>query len=201
MAPWRRELRDLGVLAAPLVLAQLAQNGMSVVDTLMVGRLGPSQLAGIALGGTLFTFVLIVCVGMLYAVGPMVAQAHGAHRPDEAARAARQGLWLALALSVPGVLVFVEARPLLLMTGQDPVIAAASGAYLRAMAWGFPFVLAFTALRGYLEGHGDARPILAVAALGVVLNVVANDVLMFGRLGLPRLGLVGTGYATSVVYA
>ncbi len=201
MAPWRRELRDLGVLAAPLVLAQLAQNGMSVVDTLMVGRLGPSQLAGIALGGTLFTFVLIVCVGMLYAVGPMVAQAHGAHRPEEAARAARQGLWLALALSVPGVLVFVEARPLLLMTGQDPIIAAASGAYLRAMAWGFPFVLAFTALRGYLEGHGDARPILAVAALGVALNVAANDVLMFGRLGLPRLGLVGTGYATAVVYA
>ncbi|HKI57274.1 MAG TPA: MATE family efflux transporter [Trueperaceae bacterium] len=201
MAAWRRELRDLSLLAAPLVLAQLAQNGMSVVDTLMVGRLGPQQLAGIALGGTLFTLMLIVCMGVLYAVGPMVAHAHGGSRPEEAARATRQGFWLALALSVPGVVVFVLARPLLLLTGQEPAVAAASGGYLRAMAWGFPFALVLTALRGFLEGHGDTRPILLVAALGVALNVFANDVLMFGRLGFPRLGLVGTGYATAVVYA
>ncbi len=200
MAAWRTELRDLSVLAGPLVLAQLAQNGMSVVDTLMVGRLGPRELAGIALGSSMFSFVLVVSMAVLFAVGPMVAQAHGGRRPDEAARATRQGVWLALALSVPGILLFVEAGPLLLLAGQDPATAAASAAYLRAMAWGFPFVLLLTALRGFLEGHGDTRPILAVAALGVVLNVVGNELLMFGRLGLPRLGLVGTGYATSVVY-
>ena len=201
MASWRRELRDLSLLAAPLVLAQLAQNGMSVVDTLMVGRLGPHALAGIALGGTLFTLMLILCMGVLFAVGPMVSHAYGGQRPEEAARAARQGLWLALALSVPGVLVFVFARPLLLLTGQEPGVAAASGGYLRAMAWGFPFALVLTSLRGFLEGHGDTRPILVVAALGVGLNVLANDVLMYGRFGFPRLGLVGTGYATAVVYA
>ncbi len=205
MAPrrstWGHELRGLSLLAVPLVLAQLAQNGMSVVDTLMVGRLGAHQLAGIALGSTLFTLVLIVCMGVLFAVGPMVAQAHGGGRPEEAGRAARQGLWLALGLTVPGVLVFVYARQLLLLTGQEPSVAAASGAYLRAMAWGFPFALVLTALRGFLEGQGDTRPILAVAAVGVALNVLANDVLMFGRLGLPRLGLVGTGYATALVYA
>ncbi len=191
----------MSLLAAPLVLAQLAQNGMSVVDTLMVGRLGPRDLAGIALGGSTFTFVLILCMAVLFAVGPMVAQAHGARRPEDAARATRQGLWMALALSVPGVIVFLEAGPLLVLTGQDAVTAAVSADYLRAMAWGFPFALAFTALRGFLEGQGDTRPILIVAALGVGLNVVANEALMFGRLGLPRLGLVGTGYATSIVYA
>lgn len=200
MAPWRRELRELSLLAAPLVLAQLAQNGMSVVDTLMVGRLGAQALAGIALGGTLFTLMLILCMGVLFAVGPMVAHAHGSQRPDEAGRAARQGLWLALGLSVPGLLVFIFARPLLLLTGQEQGVAAASGAYLRAMAWGFPFVLLLASLRGFLEGHGDTRPILVVAALGVALNVLANNVLMFGRFGFPRLGLVGTGYATAVVY-
>jgi multidrug resistance protein, MATE family len=201
MAAWRREFRAMSLLAAPLVLAQLAQNGMSVVDTLMVGRLGPRDLAGIALGGSTFTFVLILCMAVLFAVGPMVAQAHGARRPEDAARATRQGLWMALALSVPGVIVFLEAGPLLVLTGQDAVTAAVSADYLRAMAWGFPFALAFTALRGFLEGQGDTRPILIVAALGVGLNVVANEALMFGRLGLPRLGLVGTGYATSIVYA
>jgi MATE family multidrug resistance protein len=201
MAVWRREFREMGLLAVPLVLAQLAQNGMSVVDTLMVGRLGARDLAGIALGGSTFTFVFILCMAVLFAVGPMVAQAHGGRRPEDAARATRQGLWMALALSVPGVIVFLEAGPLLVLAGQDAATAAASAAYLRAMAWGFPFALAFTALRGFLEGQGDTRPILVVAALGVGLNVIANEVLMFGRLGFPRLGLVGTGYATSVVYA
>lgn len=201
MAAWRREFRELSMLAAPLVLAQLAQNGMSVVDTLMVGRLGPRELAGIALGGATFTFVLILCMGVLFAVGPMVAQAHGARRPEQAARAARQGLWMALALALVGVAVFVRAGPLLVLAGQDPVTAGASADYLRAMAWGLPFALGFTSLRGFLEGHGDTRPILVVAAIGVGLNVVANDILMFGRLGFPALGLVGTGYATSVVYA
>ncbi len=201
MASWRQEFRELTLLAAPLVLAQLAQNGMSVVDTLMVGRLGPRQLAGIALGGATFTFVFILCMGVLFAVGPMVAQAYGARRPEEAARAVRQGLWMALALSAVGVVVFLRAGPLLVLAGQDAVTAGTSAAYLRAMAWGFPFALGFTSLRGFLEGHGDTRPILVVAAIGVGLNVVANDVLMFGRLGFPALGLVGTGYATSVVYA
>ncbi|MEJ2288819.1 MAG: MATE family efflux transporter [Deinococcales bacterium] len=201
MAVWRREFREMSLLAVPLVLAQLAQNGMSVVDTLMVGRLGARDLAGIALGGSTFTFVFILCMAVLFAVGPMVAQAHGGRRPEDAARATRQGLWMALALSVPGVIVFLEAGPLLVLAGQDAATAAASAAYLRAMAWGFPFALAFTALRGFLEGQGDTRPILVVAALGVGLNVIANEVLMFGRLGFPRLGLVGTGYATSVVYA
>lgn len=201
MAAWRCEFKDLGRLAVPLVLAQLAQNGMSVVDTLMVGRLGPHELAGIALGGSSFTFALILCMGVLFAVGPTVAHAHGARRPEGAARAARQGLWLALALSAPGIALFVRAGPLLDLLGQDPSIVASSAAYLRAMAWGFPFALVLTSLRGFLEGHGDTRPILLVAAIGVGLNVVANDVLMFGRLGFPRLGLVGTGYATAFVYA
>lgn len=199
MTPWRTELSQLSRLAAPLVLAQLAQNGMGVVDTLMVGRLGPAPLAAIALGSTTSAIVQIVAMAALLAVGPMVAHALGARRPEDAARAARQGLWLAAALSVPAVLVFVLARPLLVLAGQDAATAAAAGAYLRAMAWGLPFALGMTALRGFLEGHGDTRPILVAAALGVGLNAVANDALMYGRLGLPRLGLVGTGYATSAV--
>ncbi len=201
MMPWWRELGGLGRLAVPLVLAQLAQNGMGVVDTLMVARLGPDALAGIALGNAAFSFVMIFEMAVLLAVGPMVSQAHGARRPDEAARAGRQGLWLAVGLSLPTLVLFHNVRPLLLLAGQDPAIATSAAGYMQAVAWGLPFVLALTALRGFLEGHGDTRPILVVAALGVGLNVVANDLLMYGRWGLPRLGLMGTGYATAVVYA
>lgn len=197
---WTTELKQLLVVAAPLVLAQLAQNGMSFVDTLMVGRLGTTALAGIALGSTILSTVFIMCAAVLLSVGPQVAQAVGARRFDDAGRAARQGLWLALLISVPGIVIFANAGALLRAAGMDPTTAGAAAGYLRAVAFGFPAAVGFTAMRGFLEGHGDTRPIMFIALAGVGLNVFANDTLIFGRYGFPALGLVGTGYATSIVY-
>ncbi len=197
---WRPELRDLARLAVPLVLAQLAQNSMGFIDTVMVGRLGLEALAAIALGNTLFFMVLLILMAVLLSVGPFVAQAHGANDPEEAARAVGQGLWLALGLSFPGILLFMAGEQLLLWTGQEAATAAAAGDYLRVMAIGFPATLVLTALRGFLEGNGDTRPIMVVSVLGVGLNVLGNDLLMFGRWGLPELGLVGTAWASAFAY-
>ena len=198
--PWTTELKHLLVVAAPLVLAQLAQNGMSFVDTLMVGRLGTTALAGIALGSTVLSTVYIMSAAVLLSVGPQVAQAVGAQRYDDAGRAARQGLWLALLISLPGILIFTNAEALLRALGMEPTTAAAAGGYLRAIAYGFPAAVGFTAMRGFLEGHGDTRPIMFIALAGVGLNVFVNDTLIFGKYGFPALGLVGTGFATSTVY-
>lgn len=195
-----REAWALLLLAAPLVLAQLAQTGMGLVDTLMAGRLGGDALAGIALGATAFMFSLNLCMGVLFAVSPIVAQSAGASRPEDAGRATRQGIWLALALAVPIVTLFWNAEGLLLALGQPPEATALAAAYLRAAAWGFAPAVALTALRGLLEGIGDTRPIMLITFGGVALNVLANNALMFGRWGFPALGLVGTGYATTIVY-
>ena len=197
----RREIRDLSTLALPLILAQLAQNTLSFIDTLMVGRLGNEALAGIALGSTVFSFVFLVLSGVTLAVSPLVAQAHGAARPDESGRAVRQGLWLGLLLFAPAFVLFWNAEPLLLRLGQDPATSALSAAYLRAISWGLLPALGTTALRGLLEGLGVTRPIMLFSLAGVGLNIVANNALMFGRFGFPALGLVGTGYASSLVYA
>ena len=196
----RRELRGLIWLALPLVLAQLAQTGLAFVDTLMVGRLGGEALAGIALGGVVFNLTLVVGNGVLLAVGPLVAQAFGAGDRPAVARSTRQGMWLALAGAVPGIALFLAAEPLLLVLGQQSETSALSAAYLRAMAWGFPAALVLAALRGFLEGIGDARPIMVITVAGLGLNVLANNALMFGRWGFPALGLVGTGYASALVY-
>lgn len=195
-----RELRDLLALAGPLIAAQLAQIGMNTVDTVMAGRLGPDALAGIALGGVVYQSTLILGMGVLFAVAPLVSGALGADRPDRAGRTARQGLWLALLLGVPITLGLREVGPLLQHLGQDPDTAALAGAYLGTVAFGYLPALALVAARGFLEGIGDARPIMVTLILGIGANVVANDALMFGRYGLPALGLVGTGVATALVY-
>jgi len=196
----RRELLDLMGVAGPLILAQLAQMSMSFVDTLMAGRLGQDALAGIALGSVVYQLITIVSMGVLFSVAPLVSQAFGAGDQDGAGRAARQGLWLAALLSVPGFVLFRSAEPLLLALGQEPEAAALAAGYLAAAAFGFLPSLLLTALRGFLEGLSDTRPIMVVLFVGIALNVAANNAFMFGRWGFPELGLVGTGVATAIVY-
>lgn len=194
------EMRRLLSLAAPLVLAQLAQMSMGFVDTLMVGRLGNEALAGIALGSTLYFFVFIVFVGVLFAVVPLVSQAHGAGDAAAVGRATRQGLWLGAGLSLPAVILFWNAAPLLSALGQEPQTVALASSYLWAIAWGFLPGLCLGALRGMLEGLSKPTPIMIISLFAVGVNVLANSALMFGRWGFPELGLVGTGYASAFVY-
>jgi MATE family multidrug resistance protein len=197
----RREIPVLFAVALPLAVAQLAQHAMGFVDTLMAGRLGPDALAGIALGSVAFFFVAIVLSSMLFAVGPLVAQATGARRPEEAVRALRQGLLWALLLTLPAMAALWAMPALLRVLGQDPVVVELASSYLRTVAWSMGPFLVFTALRAYLEGQGHTRPLMYVAFVGVGLNVVANQAFMFGRWGFPALGIAGTGVATSLVYA
>jgi MATE family multidrug resistance protein len=196
----RREFPVLVKIAIPLAIAQVAQNGMSFVDTLMAGRLGPDALAGIALGAVSFFFVTVVLSSMLFAVGPMVAQATGARRPEDAVVALRQGLLWGLVLTPPAVALLWLMPAVLRAIGQDPTVVAPAEGYLRAASAGVLPLMAFTSLRAYLEGQGRTRPLMLVAFLGVGLNVVANQAFMFGRWGFPALGLTGTGVATSLVY-
>ena len=197
---WRAEIAPLSVLALPMVLTQLGQISIGFVDTLMVGRLGPAELAGIALGNTIFFFQMVAGQGVLLAIAPLVAHAFGAQHYGEIGKVTRQGLWLALFISIPIVLVQTYIAPILAFLGQDPDVAALTTEYIHAIRWGaFPF-LGFIALRGFFEGIGRPRVVTAFVLVAIVVNLFANYGLMFGRFGLPALGLQGTGYASSIVF-
>jgi MATE family multidrug resistance protein len=195
-----RELRETLWLAGPVVAAQLAQISMGFVDTVMVGRLGQEALAGVALGNTTFFFGLIVCLGVIQAVGPMVAQAHGAGEREPVERSVRQGLWLGVVLAVPTVLILWNIAPVLHMAGQPASAVAAAEGYLHAILGGFLPALWFMALRSFVEGLARPLPVTVITFVGVGLNIGANYVLMFGAWGLPALGLEGTGWASTFVF-
>ncbi len=195
-----REVKSTLALAGPVVATQVAQISMGFVDTIMVGRLSGEALAGIALGNSIFFTTLIIAMGVVMAVGPMVSQAFGAGDVVAVARSVRQGLWLALVLSVPCILVVRNVEGVLVLLGQDESTAALAQDYIRAISWGILPFLWFVALRGFIEGVSRPRPATVVSFVAVGLNIVANYVLMFGKLGLPRLGLVGTGWASTIVF-
>ena len=166
----------------------------------MVGRLGNEQLAAIALGSSVFVMALIVGMGVMFAVGPTVSQAHGAGDEEMTARATRQGLWLALGLTLPALVLFWNAAPLLILMGQEVEIVQLTAGYLQAISWGFLPALWMIGLRGLLEGISRPRPVMLIAFAGVGLNVFSNNALMFGHFGFPALGLVGTGWASAFVF-
>lgn len=197
----RRDVRATLVLAAPLVGVQLAQMSMSFVDVVMVGRLGTEALAAAVLGSTVFFSLVLLCIGVVLAVQPTVAQATGAGDAATAARATRQGLWLGTIIGVPVVVALGFAEPVLLWTGQSPRTAALAAGYLAAIRWGVLPDLWFTALRGLCEGVARPRAILVVTLGAAAVNAGLNYVLMYGHFGVPALGLVGTGWASAMTLA
>jgi len=192
------EAKGILRLAGPLVANNLALAGMSFADTVMAGRLGTIDLAAVAVGGSAWMIVFLFGLGMLMAVSPVVAHAYGAGRWEDAGVSLRQALWLSQALAAIAFVVLLGAGPLLLLIGVDPQVVPLTSGYLFAISFGLPGVFAFLAMRFMSEGVGWTRPIMYAAAVGLVVNVFGNWVLMYGNLGFPRLGAVGCGMASAI---
>jgi len=196
----RREVAVFVRLAAPIVGGQVAITGLTFVDTVMAGRLSAIDLAAVAVGASVWAAVSLAVLGVLLAVPPFVAELDGAGRHEEVGPFARQALWLGLALSAVAVALVVSARPLLVAFDVRPEMIPLATGYLRALSWGIPFWVVYLVARFTTEGLGLTRPILYFGLLGLPVDVFANWVLMYGRLGFPRLGAVGCGHATAVVW-
>ena len=194
------ELRALLWIAGPIVVSQLGQVGMSTTDTVMVGPLGAVALAAVGLGSALHVAALMVFTGTVLGMGPLVSQAYGAGDREACRRTLVQGLWLALALSVPMAWFSLEGEAIALALGQDPRVAGLLGEYMAAMAWGVPPVLLFMAFRQYLEGMGRTGPPMVITLLGLAVNVAGNQAFIHGAgEWIPALGAVGSGWATTLV--
>ncbi len=195
----RGEAVALLMLGGPLIAAQLAQISMGFVDTVMAGHLSPQDLAAVAVGGSLWMPVVVFGMGVMMSVSPMVAQAFGARRFDEIGGHVRQGLWLSLAVGLVSFLIVRNCSPVLLWMRVDPAIVPTAVGFLNAVSWGLPASSAFTVLRGYSEAVSKTRPVMAISLVGLAANIAGNSIFMHGRLGMPRLGAIGTGVASACV--
>ena len=187
------DARAIVRLGAPLVIGNLAIAGMSLADALMAGQLGPRSLAAVAVGSSYYSVFMVLGMGLMMALSPLVAHAYGAGDDRRVGDYARQGAWIASVLAALLILCLGGVEPLLVAIGTDPVIVPDAVGYVHAMAAGMPALLGFLTLRFVSEGLGRTRPIMAIALLGLSVNVIGNWVFMYGRLGAPALGAVGTG--------
>ncbi|MFJ4344856.1 NorM family multidrug efflux MATE transporter [Pseudomonas sp. NPDC089401] len=193
------ELKALLRLAGPLIASQLAHMLMVLTDTLMMARISPQALAGGGLGAASYSFVSIFCLGVIAAVGTLVAIRKGANDVAGATRLAQSGLWLAWGLALGAALVLWNLEPVLLQFGQQPENVDAASEFLTLLPLALPGYLTFMALRGFTSALGRSTPVMVISLVGTVLNYLFNVALIEGMFGLPKLGLMGIGLVTAVV--
>jgi len=199
--PALAEFRSLGVLAVPIIIAQLAQMGMGVADAIMAGRVSATDLAGIALGGNLYWPLMLLMSGIVMAVTPSVSQLHGAGRGGDAGAVVRQALWIGVCGGVIVAVLMQNVEPVYRVLGVDERAIPVAAGYLSAASLGLPAMLAYVALRCLCEGMSWTRPAMFIGLRMLAIKVPLNWLFIYGepRLGIPAMGGVGCGWATAIV--
>jgi MATE family multidrug resistance protein len=195
---FRKESSALFRIAAPMLVAQMAQMGTGVVDTIMAGNYSATDLAAIAIGYNIWLPIYLLFVGVMLGTTAIVAQDFGAGRIQQIRDNLPQSLWLALALGLGAAPLCYFAHPLLDLIDLDTVTRAKSLAYLQATAFGIPAAALFQAMRCHTQGLGIMRPFAIASVLGFLANIPLNYAFIYGKWGAPELGAAGCGWATAI---
>ena len=196
---WARtvaELRALGRLVWPLIVAQIAQMSMAVVGTLLAGQLGVRTLAAQGLGATVFTFVLISGYGLMSGLDPHVSMAVGAGQTSRAGRLFRQGFWLAVVGTIPLTLAMLAAPLALRAMGQEPALMDVVESFLWWSAPGLLPALWFSSFRSFTSAANRPRSIMVAAVIANVVHVGVCQWLTVGGWGVPAMGVEGIALAS-----
>ena len=196
----RGSVRRILPLAWPLFIGQLAVLGFGTIDTVLVARHSPTDLAALAVGGASYITVFIGLMGVVLAISPTVGQLFGAKRLHEAGRQVWQALWLALGCAVVGCALLAFPAPFLALSKAGPEVADKVRGYLLALAVALPASLLFTVYRGFNNAVSRPKAVMALQLGGLALKVPLSLALVSGvpALGIPALGVVGCGIATAL---
>jgi MATE family multidrug resistance protein len=193
---WAGELRSVVTLAVPVVLSELGWTAQGMVDTIMVGRLGPAAIGAVALGNAICYTPSLFGIGLLLGLDTMVAQAYGRRDYDECHRWLAQGVYLA-AIATPFIMLLLVAASIgFTRIGITAEVAAPAGHYLRLLLWGTLPLLLYSGTRRYLQGVGQVRVITVTYVVANLINWFGNWVLIYGKLGFPALGVRGSAIST-----
>jgi MATE family multidrug resistance protein len=183
-------------LAWPVVLAEIGWLFMGIVDTVMVGPLGPAAIGAVGAGSIIFMALMMPGFGTMLALDTFVSQSFGANRIDDCHRWLFAGIQLAVVAAVVLSAVAMSGVWLLPAFGFHPEVLAEIQPYMTHLVWSVAPLLVYLAFRRYLQAMHIVRPIMVGLVLANLVNVLVNWLLVYGQFGLPALGVVGAAYAT-----
>lgn len=197
----KEKIKQIFILLIPILITQMGMFSMGFFNVVMSGKYSSTDLAGVAIGTSIWNPVFTGLSGILLAVSPIVAQRFGQRETKEISSVLAHGIYLAIGIAVSVLILgFFFVNPLLnLMDLPEPVHQIAHD-YLVGLGIGIIPLFVFNALRSFIYGLGKTRVVMILLLVALPLNLFLNYVLIYGKWIFPELGGVGGGYATALTY-
>ena len=185
-------------IAAPVAIAELGWIGMSIADTMMVGRISVDAIGAVSLGSSIYLPIAIFGMGLLLGLDTLVSYAFGAGNREACQRWLARGIQLSLAVSPLLCLIFFATSDIVQFWDKEPFFKAQTLSYMRILTLSIPPLLLYGAFRRYLQGMTRVYPVMAALIIANLVNILINWILIFGNLGAPALGVSGAAWATVI---
>jgi len=197
----KEKVKQIFFLLFPILITQLGMYSMVFFNTIMSGRYGSSDLAGVAIGSSIWSPIFLGLSGILLAVSPISAQLFGEKNHKEITLTVKNGIYIGLVI---GLLVIVSGffllDPILHLMNLPERVQEVAFQYLTGLSLGIIPLFVFNVLRSFIYALGKTRVVMVILILALPVSLLFNFVLVFGYFSFPELGGAGGGYATSVTY-
>lgn len=195
---WRRPGggRELTQVAMPLVISSLSMTILTFIDRVFLNQVSPAAMAAAFSSSVVWFAALCFPLGLCAYTTTFVSQYLGSGQPKRIGPAVWQGVWCALALSPPILALIPLAEPIFAAADHGPEAMQLEVLYFQILCWGAPGLLLAAALSSFFSGRGKTRVVMIVDASTCGLNLLLDYLLIFGKWGLPEMGIAGAGWAT-----
>lgn len=197
----KEKLKLFSYLLLPILITQVSMYLMNFFDTVMSGRAGAVDLAGVAIGSSLWIPVFTGINGIILAITPIIAQLTGAKATKDISKKVLQGIYLAVGLAIFIVVIgTILLNPILNLMDLEPAVRHTAKYYLIALGTGIVPLFVFNTLRSFIDALGKTRMSMIIILIALPINIVLNYLFIFGKLGIPAYGGIGSGIATAITY-
>lgn len=197
----KEKLRLFIIIMLPILVTQVGYNAMTLFDTIIAGQYGINDLAGVAIGSNLWMPVFVAVNGLLLSVTAIISQLVGGKKTEQIAPSVTQALYLSAIIGILIIIlgiVFVE--PILTLMQLEAEVHHIAKHFLAGLSFGIVPLFLSNVLRNFFDAQGHTRITMFIILIAVPFNILLNFLLVFGKLGFPQLGGIGSGYATAATY-
>jgi MATE family multidrug resistance protein len=193
-----KEFRYNWKLSAPVIMGMLGHTFVGLVDNIMVGQLGSAELAAVSLGNSFFFVAMSLGIGFSTAITPLVAEADSENNFKKGKSAFKHGLFLCIVLSLLLFGMILLAKPLMYLMEQPEEVVLLTMPYLDIIAISLIPLIIFQGFKQFSDGLSLTKHAMYATIVGNLINIGLNYILIFGKLGFPKMGIVGAGVGTLV---
>ena len=198
LAHLTKEFRYNWKLSAPVIMGMLGHTFVGLVDNIMVGQLGSAELAAVSLGNSFFFVAMSLGIGFSTAITPLIAEADSENNFKKGKSAFKHGLFLCIVLSLLLYGMILLAKPLMYLMEQPEEVVLLTMPYLDIIAISLIPLIIFQGFKQFSDGLSLTKHAMYATIIGNLINVGFNYVLIFGKFGFPKMGIVGAGVGTLV---